>query len=48
MGGEVVVRKWQDTLAELRHTFLTRDGWVGDYVSTILVNTICAFQDHSY
>lgn len=24
--------KWQDTIAELKYTFLTRDGWFGDYV----------------
>lgn len=24
--------KWQDTVAELKHTFLTKDGWIGDYV----------------
>jgi hypothetical protein len=28
-----VTNKWQDTVAELKHTFLTRDGWIGDYVS---------------
>lgn len=33
--GEVAT-KWQDTVAELKHTFLTKDGWVGDYVSTMM------------
>ncbi|KAF2108578.1 purine permease [Lophiotrema nucula] len=26
-----VTSKWQDTLAELKYTFLTKDGWIGDY-----------------
>lgn len=24
--------KWKDSLAELKYTFLTLDGWIGDYV----------------
>jgi len=24
--------KWQDALAELKYTFLTKNGWIGDYV----------------
>ncbi|KAH7071625.1 purine permease [Paraphoma chrysanthemicola] len=27
----IVIGKWQNTLQELRYTFLTKDGWVGDY-----------------
>lgn len=28
-----VTTKWQDTIAEIKHTFTTRDGWIGDYVN---------------
>lgn len=28
----IVGTKWQTTLDELKHTFLTKDGWIGDYV----------------
>ena len=27
-----VTTKWQDTLAEIKYAFTTRDGWIGDYV----------------
>ena len=27
-----VTTKLQDMLAELKYTFLTKDGWIGDYV----------------
>ncbi|KAF2681597.1 purine permease [Lentithecium fluviatile CBS 122367] len=27
----IVDTKWQDTLPELKYTFLTKDGWIGDY-----------------
>ncbi|KAF2242832.1 purine permease [Trematosphaeria pertusa] len=26
-----VTSKWQETVAELKYTFLTKDGWIGDY-----------------
>jgi hypothetical protein len=26
--------KWQDTVAELKYSFFTKDGWIGDYVSS--------------
>jgi hypothetical protein len=35
----IVTTKWQDTLAEIKHAFTTKDGWIGDYVcqcSTLL------------
>jgi hypothetical protein len=27
-----VTEKWQDTLAEIKYAFTTKDGWIGDYV----------------
>lgn len=27
-----VTTKWQDTFAEIKHAFTTREGWIGDYV----------------
>ena len=27
-----VTTKWQDTLAEIKYAFTTKDGWIGDYV----------------
>ncbi|KIW04600.1 uncharacterized protein PV09_04348 [Verruconis gallopava] len=32
-----VGESWQDTLAELKHTFLTKDGWIGNYDYLYLV-----------
>jgi hypothetical protein len=29
--GEVTT-SWKDTLAHLKHTFTTKEGWIGDYV----------------
>jgi hypothetical protein len=29
--GEVATT-WDDTLAHLKHTFTTKEGWIGDYV----------------
>lgn len=28
-----VTTTWQDTLAELKYSFTTKDGWIGNYVS---------------
>jgi hypothetical protein len=27
-----ITTKWQDMIAELKYTLLTKDGWIGDYV----------------
>lgn len=29
----IATSRWQETLSELKWTFLTKDGWIGDYVS---------------
>jgi len=37
-----VTTKWQDTLAEIKYAFTTKDGWIGDYVCQCLTySTIC-------
>ncbi|RAR00046.1 purine permease [Stemphylium lycopersici] len=32
-----VTTKWQDTLAEIKYTFTTKDGWIGDYDYVYLI-----------
>ena len=32
--GEVIENTWERRLADLRKTFLTKEGWIGDYVSS--------------
>lgn len=27
-----VITTWKNTLAHLKHTFTTKEGWIGDYV----------------
>jgi hypothetical protein len=27
--------KWEDTIAELKYAFCTKDGWIGDYVRSL-------------
>jgi hypothetical protein len=33
--------KWQERVAELKHTFTTKDGWIGDYVSQLCLASRC-------
>lgn len=37
-----VTTKLQDMLAELKYTFLTKDGWIGDYVCCNIFITFIA------
>jgi hypothetical protein len=31
-----VLSPWRETLASLRQTFLTKEGWIGDYVRLLI------------
>lgn len=34
-------RNWKDMIEELKHTFLTKDGWIGDYVRNTSLKQKC-------
>ena len=34
--GEVIESTWEKRLSDIRQTFLTKEGWIGDYVGAIL------------